>query len=310
MENDKKSNKGWYWLAGGLAVVGLGAGAYFLFGKGGETTDPALTRLLKETAEADPVANPKRPRSTKRPRSSGGAFPLRKGSKGPEVKKLQAALIRTYGRSILPKWGADGDYGSETERGLKSQGLPTTIDAVTFAKILAGERVQGAGSNTSGEAPQQTASAIARRLVQNIEDKKIDWVIWDLKQIRDTAHYREVSDFYRFLRGQRGLTVVSLLSAALGRFSGKEKRQLEDQFDRMGLVQSASGQWSLSGFATTGDGRLISTRTTLIQGDNAVLEVPPQTVLGTLVRQGQETVWFRTIDGQLMQVPTTDVRML
>ncbi|MFM2224274.1 MAG: hypothetical protein RJA07_476 [Bacteroidota bacterium] len=38
-------------------------------------------------------------------------FPIRKGSRGELVRTLQQALINRYGATILPKYGADGDYG-------------------------------------------------------------------------------------------------------------------------------------------------------------------------------------------------------
>jgi hypothetical protein len=40
-------------------------------------------------------------------------FPLKKGSKGDKVKLLQQALIDNNGKSILPRYGADGFFGNE-----------------------------------------------------------------------------------------------------------------------------------------------------------------------------------------------------
>lgn len=48
-------------------------------------------------------------------------WPLKRGSKGNEVKKLQQALIAAYGTGILPKFGADGDWGSETDGAVKAK---------------------------------------------------------------------------------------------------------------------------------------------------------------------------------------------
>lgn len=41
-------------------------------------------------------------------------FPLKKGVKGSKVKELQNAIL-SYDSSLLPKFGADSDFGSETE---------------------------------------------------------------------------------------------------------------------------------------------------------------------------------------------------
>ena len=45
-------------------------------------------------------------------------MPLKKGSKGVAVKALQTALI-SLGYN-LPRYGADGDYGNETETAVKA----------------------------------------------------------------------------------------------------------------------------------------------------------------------------------------------
>lgn len=57
-------------------------------------------------------------------------FPLKKGSKGVKVKNLQLALIATYGKSILPNYGADGDFGKELANGLKKLKYPATVSEV------------------------------------------------------------------------------------------------------------------------------------------------------------------------------------
>lgn len=46
--------------------------------------------------------------------TSSGVFPLKKGSKGAEVKKVQQWLMRNG--YDLPIWGADGIWGNETQR--------------------------------------------------------------------------------------------------------------------------------------------------------------------------------------------------
>ena len=72
---------------------------------------------------------------------------LRKGDKGPEVKAMQQALM-TAGWSF-PRYGADGDFGSETEANVKgfqrTEGLPVTgvYDAATRAALM---KKIGAGS--------------------------------------------------------------------------------------------------------------------------------------------------------------------
>jgi len=52
--------------------------------------------------------------------------PLKKGSRGKYVKQLQEALITRY-KVKLPKNGADGVWGTETENALISLKMPTVI---------------------------------------------------------------------------------------------------------------------------------------------------------------------------------------
>lgn len=54
-------------------------------------------------------------------------FPLKKGSKGDKVKELQRKLLSKDSRS-LPKYGADGIFGSETETALKNLFNKTQIN--------------------------------------------------------------------------------------------------------------------------------------------------------------------------------------
>lgn len=59
---------------------------------------------------------------------SVSVFPLKRGSKGSKVKELQNALLKKNA-SILPKYGADGDFGSETESAVKTITGKTTVDS-------------------------------------------------------------------------------------------------------------------------------------------------------------------------------------
>ncbi len=63
-------------------------------------------------------------------------FPLKQGSKGIRVKALQEALISKYGKSILPKYGADGDFGKEMVNDLKTKGYPSAIDESTINYLV------------------------------------------------------------------------------------------------------------------------------------------------------------------------------
>ena len=81
-------------IAGALAL----AGVYFIY--------KYFQPKKKEASPAEPTPTPT-PVST-------NSFPLKKGSKGNAVKSLQSLLLKIDSKS-LPKYGADGDFGSETE---------------------------------------------------------------------------------------------------------------------------------------------------------------------------------------------------
>jgi hypothetical protein len=46
-------------------------------------------------------------------------FPIKKGDSGNNVRNLQLLLLK-YDNKILPKYGADNDFGSETENALNT----------------------------------------------------------------------------------------------------------------------------------------------------------------------------------------------
>lgn len=56
------------------------------------------------------------------------SFPLKKGSKGNTVKSVQEIILK-IDKSLLPKFGADGDFGSETESAVFKLLGKKTIDA-------------------------------------------------------------------------------------------------------------------------------------------------------------------------------------
>ena len=55
-------------------------------------------------------------------------FPLKKGSKGAKVTELQKAIL-SYDNTLLPKYGADGDFGGETQTALNTVLGKTTVDS-------------------------------------------------------------------------------------------------------------------------------------------------------------------------------------
>jgi hypothetical protein len=133
-------------LIGATAVVG-GVMLYRRYGKtkknGNTSTTPGSGTPTTTTSTTTTTggSTPPPPVDTN--------FPLAFGSRGSLVTQLQKALMVLYPNS-LPKYGADGVWGKETETALKSNNLPTTIKKPDFDRIV--------GAATSGKPITQTSS--------------------------------------------------------------------------------------------------------------------------------------------------------
>jgi hypothetical protein len=81
----------------------------------------------KTQPQAEDPATPSKP-SDAPVLSSGDNFPLKKGSKGAKVIQVQSLLLK-IDKKLLPKFGADGDFGSETEGAILKVLGKKTIDS-------------------------------------------------------------------------------------------------------------------------------------------------------------------------------------
>lgn len=225
--------------------------------------------------------------------AASSSFPLKKGSKGALVKALQQALIAKYGASILPKYGADGDYGSETVTAVKKAGLPATIDESTYYVF-----VQGSSSITD-------KSALAGKFLMAATNKDFNSVISLLKQMNTKEDYKQVSNLFSQsrLRGVR----QTLVNGLLGTFTSEsQKQQIRYEFIRMGLKYDGS-KWSLDGF----DGRPVVT----IEPTNVWISatenvgVPASMVLGAEVSRKLDYTLFEN-NGKYFLVATKAIKYL
>lgn len=80
----------------------------------------------KDKAEETPTPTPTPTPTTTITPSGGGSstfqvrdsFPLKKGSRGSKVKELQGYILK-IDKNALPRFGADGNFGNETEGALQ-----------------------------------------------------------------------------------------------------------------------------------------------------------------------------------------------
>ena len=206
-------------------------------------------------------------------------FPLKKGSKGENVKLLQQALINKFGKAILPKYGADGDFGSETQNALKKKGFPAVIDESTFYVITQPDGEAGVTSQII---------SLATKLHEAASSKNFSPVISLLQNINNKDEYQQVSNSFmqNRLNGVRQTLVNGLLSS-FGDEAQKQKIRME--FIRMGL-QYDGNKWSLSGF----EGKPIVTiepATVWITATQST-NVPAMMVLGNEVAQRLDFTLF------------------
>ncbi|OIJ18513.1 hypothetical protein BKP45_13180 [Anaerobacillus alkalidiazotrophicus] len=94
-------------------------------GIAGPKTLGKLAEVLRSSSNKGPVSSP-----------NPGGLILRQGDKGEEVRKLQNDLLKAG--EELPRFGADGDFGSETEAAVRSfqQKLGLTVDGIAGPKTL------------------------------------------------------------------------------------------------------------------------------------------------------------------------------
>ena len=283
----------------GLGVVTLGAGAYvyYLKKKKIEQNNRDFTQAI--TANNLPALPPSNNTSSF---SSSRNFPLRKGSSGSLVRNLQEALIKKYGASILPKYGADGSFGSETQNALLSKGLPTSIDSDTYTSIL----LSSGSSNTSSSSSSISASSIATTIYNAILKRSLASAIKGLKQIKSVSDCTAVNTHFK--KKRIGLVRMTLVTALLSTFSSTaQKKQVNQEFYRIGLKYDGS-KWSLSGIYGVGIDQLVAIENTKVWDEHGSgMMIPKGTIIGEYLDANNGVTEVETLDGKRLFVKTTSI---
>lgn len=231
----------------GLGTLALGTLAFFGFKhfkkqKDNDEIDQTTNEMDSKAGFQTP-SNPK-PRTSLPSVSVGDTFPLRFHAKGDKVRLLQQALIRTYGTSILKKFGADGDLGTETQSALRSKGYGVPLSEADYNKII--------GKKEEAQTPPPPLvtfdpPAIAKALYTSISGKDFNTTITLLKGIKNTTDYSLVSEQ---LKNNYRIDTVrkTLVTAALSAFTeSSQKSKVQEAFKNMGLKYDGT-KWSLSGW--------------------------------------------------------------
>lgn len=265
-----------------LGVVATAVGGFFGFNylrnrkKKQDATDEDVTTTTPTQTTAPVYYKPSTTTTTTR----NDDFPLKKGSKGERVRLFQEQLIAKNGKSILPKYGADGDFGSEMVAALKKLNMAETIDESTYNVYV------------KGSAPD--AADLASKLYQAATDKNYANAIDSLKQIRNTTDYSSVSEKFKEYRIDGGVR-KTLVTGMLDTFTTSTQQEgIRLQFLRMGLKYDGT-KWSLSGIPTA---RLIITTqaTEVIDPKHQVkVKVPANMVLGYFLKEKNGLTLFRSL---------------
>ncbi len=223
-------------------------------------------------------------------------FPLKRGSKGEKVRALQEALITKHGKQILPRYGADGDFGSEMSAALKKLKLPVTIEQSTYNVLMQGHK----SSNTG------TTGSLAQQFFVSASKKDFTQTIQLLKQLKSKDDYKETSSEFTNYRIGGGVR-QTLVNGLLNTFSKEDQKQaIRFEFLRIGL-QFDGRQWSLDGF----DGISIVTTepATVWVNSSESIPVPAKMVLGNEVSKRLDYTLFEN-NGKHFLVQTKSVKPL
>lgn len=225
------------------------------------------------------------------PESRDG-FPLKRGSKGDKVRNLQEALIAKHGKQILPRYGADGDFGSEMVVALKKLKIPASIDESTYNVLVQGHT--------------ETKVSMAQQVYATASKKDFPKTIQLLKRLKTKDDYKEVSDEFKNYRLNGGVR-QTLVNGLLNTFTKDEQKQaIRFEFLRMGL-QFDGNKWSLGGF----DGVSIVTiePTTIWVNSSEAIKVPARMVLGNEVTKRLDYTLFEN-NGKHFLVQTKSIQSL
>lgn len=236
---------------------------------------PGNYPLQDSTVWTKPKPIKKRPVKTNHSDTAAGEdFPLKKGSKGDNVKALQETLMAKHGKNILPKYGADGFFGGEMTAALKQLKLPASIDQTTF--------------NVLTEGRTATKSNTAQKLYDACLKADFKTAQAVLRTIKNKEEYAAASEQFKTFRinGVR----QTLVNGMLNSFRKEDQKQaLRFEFIRMGLQYDGS-KWSLSGLG--GLPLITSQETTIWLNASNGIKVPARMVLGNEVSKKLDYTLF------------------
>lgn len=283
-----------------IALAALGGGGYLVYDKLKKRKQSKQESLVSEESNGGQIViNNNLPATftsmiNRTGSTQSDSFPLRKGSRGERVKVLQKALSKTSPSILI-----DGIFGSQTASALQSAGFPISIGESTFKSIV------GSDSNMT---LVFNPSKLASDLYKAAQRKDLPSVLASLNQIKTVNDYSAVNTYYKKQSFISKTIVTDLLEFA---FKSNESARgaIRKEFIRIGLKLSQDGTWSLQGIKLHQD--LISIRPTLVEDTRGnKIPVKRNTILGDEIRVASGYTWFKSIDQNILKVPTQDVKYI
>lgn len=307
-----------YVLIGIGALTGIALAGFFIY-RHSQQNDIANNSGEDDLDDALKTSNtsysvPQQPQASNSSGSSSNStdstFPLRQGSRGKLVAELQEALIRAYGKDSLPKYGADGSWGTETTKALADNKQPTTISKADLDKIKSLSAKGGDGILDTSKPPTVTsfvltaanAGVTSTALYAAIKANSFSTTVPLLLRMKSPADYKLVGDLFKQLPWD-GIRRFTLVTAVFTTFTAADqKKKLTDIFKGIGLKQDPkTSNWSNPLGGINANVETIE-QTTIWDGSGIELEVPAHTLLGEKLSQEMDIVRFRTADGWDMYV--------
>lgn len=349
MANEQK--KQWFkkplvWLGIGSGVAVLVTGGLIIYKKMKGNADEKGSGKAGSMDDFDQAASRQNaelpaPSYSTSVTTTSTAFPLKKGSRGEMVRNLQNAILQKYGASALPKYGADGDWGSETQKFFDAHPeLKSVIDNTTYTDYITGNFTGSKSSGTSNPPPKTTASSsfvtdlIKSVIPSSITDPyiKVGWQLFDaakaknivatitlLQKLNNVNDYSSASQGFQMRPYELPLRRYTLVSGLLDAFkdSTDNKAKIREQFRRFGLKETVKNSdpasydstWALSGPGS--ELRKIYTKMNAIitDGFNIRLEIPAHTLIGRWLSSGNGYTRFRSFDGRTLYVRTNAIQL-
>ncbi len=277
---------------GTVMTLGIGTFLYLQYQK-----QKGQKKSIKEVLEQESLTLPDQSTPEVKTSITRSGFPLQKGSSGRLVTNLQQALIRKFGKNILPKFGADGHFGSETVNALVSKGLPSVITTDIFNHLILGDKASS---------KNQSAEALAKAFHVAILTNNWTQALQTLNLIGDVQAYTIVNTQFKKIR--IGLIRKTLVTALLEKFrSSDQKKRLNNEFYRIGLKYDGS-KWALSGAYSPSIDQLVTIEPTHVwDNQGRKMAVPTATILGEYLDGNDGVTEFETLDRKRLFVKTKSI---